>query len=51
MTGSKCIGCTQCVEACPSEAIKRWGEHMTVEEVMKVIGEGIENTTSVPVAG
>ena len=34
---SKCIGCTQCVEACPSEAIKRWGEHMTVEEVMKVI--------------
>ena len=34
---SKCINCHACADACPSEAIKVWGKHMTVEECMQVI--------------
>lgn len=33
----KCVGCLQCADACPSEAIKPWGIPMTVEECMKEI--------------
>ncbi|WP_117232798.1 (2S)-3-sulfopropanediol dehydratase activating enzyme [Vibrio maerlii] len=33
----QCTGCLECVEECPSEAIKQWGEEMTVDECMKLI--------------
>lgn len=33
----KCIGCLECANACPSEAIKAWGEEMTVEEIMEIV--------------
>lgn len=33
----KCAGCMRCVEACPSGAIKAWGEDMLVSDVMAVI--------------
>ncbi len=29
----------KCIEACPSEALKLWGELMTVDEMMKIISE------------
>lgn len=32
-----CIGCLQCADACPTEAIKPWGEWMSLEEAMKII--------------
>lgn len=34
-----CARCLKCVEACPSRALKAWGEQMTVEEMMKIILE------------
>lgn len=34
-----CDGCFKCVDACPSRALKSWGELMTVPEMMKVIVE------------
>ncbi len=34
---TKCIGCHACYDACPAEAIKKWGESMTVEECMEII--------------
>ena len=34
---SRCVGCLKCVEACPAEALKAWGEDMTVSDVMAVI--------------
>ncbi len=34
-----CEGCMKCIEACPSEALKLWGELMTVDEMMKIISE------------
>lgn len=33
----KCVNCMKCYDACPSEAVKKWGKFMTVEECMKVI--------------
>ena len=32
-----CTDCLKCVEACPSNALKVWGQKMTVKDVMKVI--------------
>lgn len=34
-----CDTCFKCTEACPSRALKQWGELMTVDEMMKVIVE------------
>jgi pyruvate formate lyase activating enzyme len=34
---SKCTNCIACANACPSNAIKQWGESMSVEEWMKEI--------------
>ena len=34
-----CYGCYMCAEACPSRAIKLWGELMTQDELMKIIEE------------
>lgn len=34
-----CAGCFKCVDACPPRALKRWGELMTVEEMLSVIVE------------
>lgn len=34
---SRCVGCLKCVEACPSGALKAWGEDMSVSDVMAVI--------------
>jgi pyruvate formate lyase activating enzyme len=36
---SACDGCFQCVNACPSRAVKRWGELMTIPELMKAVTE------------
>lgn len=36
---SVCDTCFKCVHACPSQALKQWGELMTVEEMLKVIKE------------
>lgn len=33
----QCTGCLSCVEECPSEAIKQWGQEMTVDECMALI--------------
>jgi len=33
----KCTKCCKCAEACPSNALKTWGEKMSVPDVMKVI--------------
>ncbi|HAS6348427.1 TPA: glycyl-radical enzyme activating protein [Vibrio vulnificus] len=33
----QCTSCLSCVEACPSEAIKQWGESMSVDECMELI--------------
>ncbi|EGA64803.1 (2S)-3-sulfopropanediol dehydratase activating enzyme [Vibrio brasiliensis] len=33
----QCTGCLNCVEECPSEAIKQWGQSMTVDECMELI--------------
>lgn len=33
----KCTNCMKCYEECPSDAIKLWGRHMTVEACMDVI--------------
>lgn len=34
---AKCTNCMKCYEECPSDAIKLWGKHMTVEECMEII--------------
>ena len=34
-----CRDCFKCVDACPPRALKRWGELMSVPELMKVIVE------------
>lgn len=34
---AQCINCMSCADACPAEAIKRWGKSMTVEQCMEVI--------------
>ena len=34
---NRCAGCLQCVKACPSGAVKAWGEDMSVSDVMKII--------------
>lgn len=34
-----CESCMGCAEECPSGAIKRWGQLMTVEEMLKIILE------------
>lgn len=34
---NRCIGCMKCAAACPSEAVRAWGEKMSLEEVMAVI--------------
>ena len=35
----ECDGCYKCADACPSRAIKQWGEYQTVPELMKIIEE------------
>ena len=34
---SRCIGCMKCAAACPAEAVRAWGEKMSLDEVMAVI--------------
>jgi pyruvate formate lyase activating enzyme len=34
-----CDGCLKCADACPSRAIKVWGEKLTVPALMKIIAE------------
>lgn len=34
---SQCTNCLACYEACPSDAVKRWGQSLSVEECMKEI--------------
>jgi pyruvate formate lyase activating enzyme len=33
----KCTNCLACSDDCPSEAIKQWGQRMSVDECMKII--------------
>ncbi|WOO89370.1 glycyl-radical enzyme activating protein [Mollicutes bacterium LVI A0078] len=33
----KCTNCTKCYDACPSDAMKLWGQETTVEEAMEII--------------
>ncbi len=33
----QCTGCMNCVEHCPSEAIKQWGQTMSVDDCMDLI--------------
>lgn len=33
----KCIKCFKCAEECPANALKVWGQKMTVAEIMKVV--------------
>ena len=32
-----CTNCMRCVDACPADAIRRWGDIMSVEECMEII--------------
>ncbi|SHI07747.1 pyruvate formate lyase activating enzyme [Sporobacter termitidis DSM 10068] len=34
-----CTGCFKCVDACPSRALKRWGELMTIDDMLKAVVE------------
>ena len=34
---SRCIGCMKCAAVCPAEAVRAWGEKMSLDEVMAVI--------------
>lgn len=34
---SKCSHCNACYDACPSDAIKKWGDKMCVEDCMEII--------------
>lgn len=34
---NQCIGCLECFKACPSDAIKQWGNLMSVDECMNLI--------------
>lgn len=34
---SQCTNCLACYDACPSDAVKRWGQSLSVEECMKEI--------------
>lgn len=36
-----CTNCMKCADFCPSDAIKHWGKHFTVEEAMKEIRKDI----------
>lgn len=38
---TQCSACLECYEECPSEAIHRWGEQMSVERCMEVIRKDI----------
>lgn len=38
---NKCDDCLICFDECPSDALKIWGDDMTVDEVMKVILQDI----------
>lgn len=33
----RCVGCMQCADACPGDAIRRWGEKKSVRDCMEVI--------------
>lgn len=33
----KCAGCFRCAEACPADAIRKWGEVMSVADCMEII--------------
>lgn len=33
----KCTGCMRCADACPADAIRRWGERMSVSDCMDII--------------
>ncbi len=51
----KCTNCTKCYDACPSDALKLWGQEMTVDEAMEVIRKDksfyAENNGGVTVSG
>ena len=34
---SRCTNCLACSQACPADAIKQWGEEMTVDQCMTII--------------
>ena len=34
-----CAGCMKCAEACPPRAVKRWGERMTIPEMLAAVLE------------
>lgn len=34
---NSCMNCIECAKVCPSDAIKIWGEEMTVEQAMEII--------------
>lgn len=34
---TKCTNCLKCYNVCPSDAIKEWGQSLSIEECMKVI--------------
>lgn len=34
---ARCAGCFACVDACPAEAIRKWGQVMSVEDCMEII--------------
>ena len=38
----KCTGCMKCAEECPADAIKQWGEIVTVSEAMDIIRRDID---------
>lgn len=35
----KCRDCMKCTDVCPARALKRWGEEMTLPELLKIITE------------
>lgn len=39
---SVCDDCMKCAEVCPADALKSWGNEMTVDEVMEIISDDCE---------
>ncbi len=51
----KCTNCTKCYAECPSDALKLWGQEMSVDEAMEVIRKDkefyAENNGGVTISG
>lgn len=38
----RCINCMRCIDVCPTEAIRKWGQKMTVSQAMEIVRKDME---------